>query len=267
VRDLRLALGFLLGCAIVAHAEEKKEEKKKDPPRVVMTIPLAVEAGATATVRIRGLRLDNASAVRFVDPKGPIEVKIKTKGKSDAPKPLEAPKAGDTQVELELKLAAELAAGPLSFVITTPDGETAPYALWVLEKGASIQEKEPNGSFRKPQDIEPGKTILGQIGEPMDVDVFRFSGKAGQKIIAHVRAAQLGSALDSTLTLYDEAGHFLAGNDDQNGMDSMLRMRLPSDGRYLLSIIDANDRGGAAHPYQLFVGQEQEEHTKEPAAK
>jgi hypothetical protein len=267
VRILCLALGLLLGCAIVAHAEEKKDEKKKDPPKVVMTIPLAVEVGSTATVKIRGLRLDNASAVRFIDPKAPIDVKIKTKGKSEAPKPLEASKAGDTQVELELKLPADLAAGPVSFVITTPDGETAPYALSILEKGASIQEKEPNGSFRKPQDIELGKTILGQIGEPMDVDVFRFNGKAGQTIVAEIRAAQFGSALDSTLTLYDEAGHFLAGNDDQNGIDSMLRLRLPSDGRYLLTLIDANDRGGAAHPYQLSVGQEQEEHAKEPAAK
>jgi hypothetical protein len=253
VRMICWATGVFLCCAIFVSAEEKKDEKKKDSPKIVMTIPLALEANSTVTMKVRGLRLENASGVRFIDAKYPIDAKIKSKGKSEAPKPLEASKAGDTQVELELKLPAELPTGPLNLVIITPDGETAPHSILIFEKGSIIEEKEPNGSFRKPQDIELGKTILGTIGEPMDVDVFRFSGKAGQTIIAEVNAAQVGSALDSTLTLYDDAGHVLASNDDQNGVDSVLRVRLPSDGRYLLTLIDANDRGGAAHPYQLTI--------------
>ena len=91
----------------------------------------------------------------------------------------------------------------------------------------------------------------------MDVDVFRFSGKAGQVIIAEVKAARLGSALDSTLMLHDEKGQILATSDDQSDTtDSLLRFPLPSDGNYFLTLIDANDKGGAAHPYQLSVHEE-----------
>ena len=256
MRTVATRLGLVLCCAIFMAAEEKKDEKKKDPPKILMTIPLAVESGSNSTLKIRGLRLENASGIRFIDAKFPIDAKIKSKGKAEPPKGLEAPKAGDTQVEIELKLPAELAAGPLNFVLVTPDGETQPRSLSILSKGTSIEEREPNGSFRKPQDVELNKIILGQIGEPMDVDVFRFTGKAGQMIVAEVTAARLGSALDSTLTLYDQAGHFLASNDDEGSTDSILRVRLEKDGQYLLTLIDANDKGGAAHPYQFLIREE-----------
>jgi hypothetical protein len=257
VKNLALALGVVLGCALFSLAEDKKEDKKKEPPKVLMTVPLAVETAASATIKIRGLHLDAATAIKFIDAKSPIEATIKSKGKVEVPKPLEAPKAGDTQVEIELKLPADVPAGPLQFTITTPDGETPPQAITIVEKGNLVEEKEPNGSFRKPQDVEFGKTIRGQIGEPMDVDVFRFAAKTGQMIVAEVKAARLGSALDSTLTLCDESGRILASNDDEeSSVDSILKFRAPSDGRYLLTVIVANDRGGPAHPYLLLIREE-----------
>jgi hypothetical protein len=73
-------------------------------------------------------------------------------------------------------------------------------------------------------------------------------------LVAEVKAARLGSALDSTLTLYDETGRIIASNDDEeNSVDSILRVRLPKDGRYLLTLIDANDKGSIAHPYLLSI--------------
>jgi len=257
VRISGIGVTLILCCALFAGAEEKKDEKKKEPPKILITAPLGIEVGGATTIKVRGLRLENATGIRFIGAKSPIDAKIKSKGKSEVPKGLEAPKAGDTQVEIEVKLPADLAAGGLNFVITTPDGETQPHSIAIMEKGSIVNEKEPNGSFRKPQDIEFGKIILGQIGEPMDVDVFRFSGKSGQMIVAEVKAASLGSALDSTLMLYDDAGRILATNDDQaDTIDSLLRFRLPKDGNYLLTLIDANDKGGAAHPYQLSIREE-----------
>ena len=257
MRNLLTTLGLVLCCALFCLAEEKKDEKKKEPPKIVMAVPLAVENGSSSIIKVRGLHLENATAIRFVDAKIPIDAKIKSKGKVEVPKTLETPKTGDTQVEIELKLPAEVPAGSLQFIITTPDGETPRFSLTIVDKGNLVPEKEPNGGFRNAQDIELGKTISGQIGEPMDVDVFRFNGKAGQMIIAEVKAARLGSALDSSLTLYDESGRIIAGNDDEeSSVDSILRVRLPKQGRYLLTLIDANDKGSAAHPYLISVREE-----------
>src|SRR5215208_6229218 len=137
-----ISAGLILCCAVFITAEEKKDEKKKDPPRILMTIPLAVEAASNSALKIRGLRLENTSAIRFIDAKFPIDAKIKSKGKAEVPKGLEAPKTGDTQVEIELKLPAELPAGSLNFVLVTPEGETQPRSLSVLEKGSIVEEKE-----------------------------------------------------------------------------------------------------------------------------
>jgi pre-peptidase len=254
VKIVLRVIGVILCCALGAVAQEKKDKKKKEPPKVIMAVPLAVENGTTTTVKLRGLRLENATGVRVVDAKLPVEVKIKSKGKAEVPKPLEAPKAGDTQVEIELKLPAEIPDGDLSLVVATPEGESPAYRLRVFEKGEMIAEKEPNRSFRTPQDGVMGKVIAGAIGEAMDVDVFKISAKAGETLVAEVTAARFGSALDSMLMLYDERGQVVASNDDgETGTDSLLRFAIPSDGVFFLTLIDANDRGSVAHPYLLSV--------------
>ena len=117
-----------------------------------------------------------------------------------------------------------------------------------------IEEREPNGGFKQAQPLAPGKTLVGTVKEAADVDVFRFEGRAGQQAVIEVCAARHGAALDSLLTLYDTAGHLLAVNDDADGSsDSRLKFRLPADGGYFVSVIDAFDRGGPTYVYLLCV--------------
>src|SRR5207248_10303875 len=104
------------------------------------------------------------------------------------------------------------------------------------------------------QPVTPGQEVQGAIGQKQDVDVYRFEGKAGQQLVAGVLAARYGSALDSFLTLHDGEGRTLASNDDSDGSpDSRVERRLPRDGTYYLSVIDANDQGGPAHVYRLAL--------------
>jgi hypothetical protein len=117
-----------------------------------------------------------------------------------------------------------------------------------------IAEKEPNNGFREAQPLTPGQQVQGAISQKQDVDVYRFEGRAGQHVVAEVLAARYGSALDSFLTLYDGEGRVLASNDDSDGSpDSRLELRLPRDGTYYLSVLDANDEGGPAHVYRLSL--------------
>ena len=173
----------------------------------------------------------------------------------DVPKEIDAKKVGDTQLEVELRLPSETPIGPARFVVVTPEGETRETnSLLVLAAGSLVKEKEPNGGFRQAQEIPIGRPVLGAIQEANDVDVFRFTGQPGQTIVAEILAAQLGSALDGMLTLYDAGGHILATNDDgPSGADPELRVKLPADGVYYLSVIDAQDKGGPTHVYQLTV--------------
>lgn len=221
----------------------------------MVVLPLGVTPGTTNKIKIRGLNLTNVSEVRFSDTNLHADVIIKSKGKADVPKESDVKTVGDTQLELELKLPSTAPVGTNSFTLISPDGESPAYSLITVPAGSLLAEKEPNGSFREAQPLEFGKTVQGSIHEAKDVDVFRLSGHAGQTIVAEVRAARSGAALDSILTVYDEHGHVLATNDDTDeaGNDSILRVRFPADGVYFLSLIDAHDKGGPTHVYLLTV--------------
>jgi len=247
-----MAASFLLVC-VFAHGEEKKDDKKKDP-LVVVVVPPAIVSGAKKTILIRGLNLSNVTEIKFPDAKAEIKAEIKSKGKVEVPKPLEPPQAGDTKVDVEVTLPADLPPGPLLFTLTAPEGMTKPYALIVHDPATVQDEKEPNGGYRTAQACVRGKKMLGSIHDANDVDVFRFDGKAKEKIAAQITAQTLNSALDSSLLLVDAHGSTLATSDDtESSRDSLLRFSLPADGTYYLVLQDAHGRGGPTHVYFLTL--------------
>ena len=246
--------GFTLMIAIGAMAEDKKKEEKNEMPRLMAVAPFSVIRGSTSLVHITGLNLAEVSAVRMESTGGPITAVIKSHGKLEGEKKGDPAKVGDSQVELEINVPPDGIAESVSFILTTKTGETPPRSLVVLTAGSLIEEKEPNGGFREAQEIDRGKTVRGTISDATDVDVFKFQGKAGEKIVAEVDAARHGSPLDSLLTLYSAKGNTLASNDDSEaGADSILRAKLPADGVYYLSLSDAQGVGGAAHGYLLCL--------------
>jgi Bacterial pre-peptidase C-terminal domain len=247
-------LVFLLSVALGVPgllAEDKKPEKK-DEPRVVVAVPLGVAPGATTKVTLRGVKLDTATAVRCTS--DGVTVKLLNKGKAAVPNQQEPAKVGDTQAEVEVTLPPGFSGNTVSLIVTIPAGETEPHNLLVESTLPVIAEKEPNNGFRQAQPIQVPQVVDGQIAQAQDVDVFRFEGKAGQRVVCEVLAARHGSALDSLLTLYDADGRQVASNDDAAGSsDSLLEVALPRDGVYFLCLQDAHDQGGPAHVYRLVV--------------
>ena len=126
--------------------------------------------------------------------------------------------------------------------------------LRVVEQKFLFDEKEPNGGFRKPNDIKLPQAIRGVIDPANDVDVFRFTGQAGQRIRIETLSVFYGSTLDPILSLHDSAGHTLVTSDDAgDGKDARIDFKLAREGSYFISIIDAHDRGGVTCGYVLTV--------------
>lgn len=265
------ACGMALISAL-ARAEEKKPEPKKEVSKIVVVAPLAIAAGSTATVRVYGTRLADATELKFPDSRQAVTAAIKSKGKVDTPKGAEVPDEGDTRLDVELTVPADLPPGVMNIVAVTPQGTTEPHAVLVVNAASLAEEKEPNGGLRQAQELTAGKVLRGRIESAEDVDVFAIKVKSGQSIVAEVDAAKLGSPMDPLLTLYDAQAHVLAVNDDTPAApaptkpvadaadvkplapadrDAHLRFRCPADGTYYLSVVDANGRGGAAHVYLL----------------
>ncbi len=123
-------------------------------------------------------------------------------------------------------------------------------------------ESEPNDATGEAQEIGFPLVVNGRIGQPGDVDIFRFAGQTGQDIVAEVFARRLDSPLDSVLRLEDSAGAIVALNDDYKDLemglithqaDSYLRVQLPEDGEYRVRVSDAQRHGGDAYAYRLRV--------------
>ncbi len=249
-----LAVAGLMMALSPASPAQGKKGKKQDPngpPQVKLVNPLGVPPGGTVKLTLRGLRLDEV--VQFVTPGVPATFRLLDQGKSPPPDKLPPNVAGDTQAVIEVALPKELPGDFLDFIVVSLHGESAPHRLW-LDRDPVLAEKEPNDGFRQAQAIHIPQVVYGTVGRGQDVDVFRFEGKAGQRIMAEVFAARSGSPLDSILTLYDAAGQELANNDDAGGgVDSRLECTLPRDGTYYLSLIDAHDAGGQSYAYRLHV--------------
>ena len=256
IRRLLLLL-TLTATLLPAHAaEDKKDEKKKDPPKITGAFPFAIVPGATNKIKIRGLSLTNATAVQF--PSAPkLTAEIKSRGKASVPEKADPKKLGDTQLEVELVLPADFPAGDLPFFVTLPEGDTNTNQLRVIERGLLLDEKDPNAGFRKPNEIKIPQTIRGTIEAANDVDVFRFTGRAGQKVRIESLSVRYGSTLDPIVTLHDAKGHALVSRDDAGGKpDALISFTLAQDGVYFLSIMDAHDRGGPTYGYALLVSEE-----------
>ena len=98
--------------------------------------------------------------------------------------------------------------------------------------------------------IQIARISLGVIGPVVpDVDVFKFSAKAGQNIAVEVIGGKHGSCIEPLLTLYNDKNHLIKSNAASDL--SSFSAAIPADGTYFLVLNDANDRGGNTHPYQL----------------
>jgi len=241
------------GSAATLRAEEAPK-----PPQTLLTVPLGVGVGEPVKVRARGLRLEGVTEVRSMTPG--VTASLLSQGKVGLPTGIPAEKAGDTQVEFELRYTAELAVPPpaeMVIVLVTPHGET-PLRLPLFAPERGVLEVEPNPGFDKAQVLSlPSETplsILGAIERPQDVDVFHIAAEAGEHLRVAVTAHSLGSLLDPLLTLHDSKGALIATADDWEGSrDPQLDITVPRTGPIFLVVQDANDTGSEAHPYQMTV--------------
>lgn len=141
---------------------------------------------------------------------------------------------------------------------TSADGDSMAFAAG---RRPEMIECEPNDETA--QRLRLPVVVNGIVERPGDVDAFEFGGRQGQRIVAEVAAARLGSPLDSMLRLVHQSGRVVVQNDDDPNLasglltqtsDSHLDCTLPADGVYRLLVTDTQQKGSAEHAYRLRVG-------------
>ncbi|MFM7100480.1 MAG: hypothetical protein ACKO3N_04860, partial [Verrucomicrobiota bacterium] len=117
-----------------------------------------------------------------------------------------------------------------------------------------VQEAGPNGQAAEAFRVRLPAGISGVISANAEADHFRFSARAGEKLVFDVQANRSGSPLDATLLLLDPAGKELARSEDVNGLDPWLAFTVPADGDYVLRLHDLRHQGGGDYRYRLVAG-------------
>lgn len=126
-----------------------------------------------------------------------------------------------------------------------------PFRISPLE---NVVEQEPNNDRNTATPGPVPAAFNGVIGEPGDVDFFRFAANKDQQFDLEVYARRNRSALDPVVNVYRaKDGGGIGGNDDSRGPDSYYRFRAPEDGEYVVAVRDHLNRGGPAFTYRLEI--------------
>ncbi|MCB1226601.1 MAG: hypothetical protein KDK99_12375 [Verrucomicrobiales bacterium] len=127
-------------------------------------------------------------------------------------------------------------------------------------------EREGNNEMGSANRYNPPVMVNGSIHEPGDIDFYRVKGRGNQPLLVEVFARRLGSAVDSSITVFDVYGNTIGFNDDHEDpsagltthhADSQVAVKLPSNGDCFVLVADTQVQGGPANVYRLSITQDE----------
>ncbi|MCE9631841.1 MAG: PPC domain-containing protein, partial [Planctomycetia bacterium] len=160
---------------------------------------------------------------------------------------------GDASGPIEREI--EVPGGPIGGtyrLVATDDGGVCPSPLpFRISSLGNVLEQEPNDAPDTATAADVATAFNGTIGQPGDIDHFRFAAKKGQTFDVECFARRLRSGLDPVINVLKVKGGNVAGNDDAKGPDSAVRFEVPEDGEYLVRVKDHLGRGQPDFIYRL----------------
>jgi len=138
---------------------------------------------------------------------------------------------------------------------------------FVVNGAPEFTEIEPNGGNDLPawaevesvrtnaaQEVTLPVTINGQsIGGP-DVDWYRFTGVAGQRILLDGHCKRIDSHMDLAVTLLTESGAIIGESRYADARESLVDVTLPANGQYFVKVHDTLFASGPGYVYRFTIG-------------
>jgi Bacterial pre-peptidase C-terminal domain len=116
-------------------------------------------------------------------------------------------------------------------------------------------ERSNNDSPASAQKLTLPITVNGTLVGP-DQDYYRFSAKAGERLVFEVDARRTGSAVDPVVQIYNTSGKNLAANNDGSaiGVDARVELTFAQAGDYFVLVHDAKYSEQDENFYRLKIG-------------
>jgi hypothetical protein len=196
--------------------------------------PPGARAGTTVEVTVAGGDLDDLTDLRFSHPG------IFARPAADASgKPLPQ--------RFLVAVGPGVPPGVYDARVVGRFGISLPRAFAVGEL-AEVVEGATSASPGGATEMAVGSTVNG-VCNATAADHFRFTGRAGQRVMIDCAAREVDSRLDAVLVLSDAAGREL----DRSRRGGLIDFTPPADGQYLVAVHDATYRGGPEFFYRLTV--------------
>ena len=149
---------------------------------------------------------------------------------------------------------ADAALGIHGIRVITAGGASSLRPL-LIDDLATVAEAGGNNTIESAQAVTIPTAVDGRV-DNLSRDFYQFEATSGQRVSFEVFARRIGSPLDASMFLYDDAGRELAYNDDAQGLSSDCQMvhTFAEAGTYTLEVRDIRYTGGANHVYRLRMG-------------
>ncbi len=181
-----------------------------------------------------------------------------------------SPEQGARELPWLLQLKSDAAPGLYPVRIQTEDGLSNILLFSVgllpetVEAESLLKERDPldpltrkltNDSTASAERVAVPITVNGTLVGP-DQDYYRFSAKAGEKLVFEVDARRAGSAIDPVLQVFDSTGKELAVSNDAEGagVDARVEVAFAQAGEYLALVHDAKYSDQEQNFYRLKIG-------------
>jgi hypothetical protein len=193
-----------------------------------------------------GIGLDGVDGLLFSHPG------ITAKPKMVEPGPFDkGPRAAPNQ--FVVSIAANVPVGVYEVRALGKYGASNPRAFSISDI-ADVVEVEPNNDRESAEELTLPVVVNGQSNQASDIDFYRFTAAAGQRILVTNFARRADSRIDSVASVYDSKGRLLGSAGADQGRDSIVDFTTPSAGEYFVKIHDATYQGSPEHVYRLSIG-------------
>jgi len=205
-------------------------------PRLLTTVPMGGQRGATVEVTITGDNIDNADQLRFSHPGITATQKL---GKEGVPIPN----------MFVVSIAADCPPGIHEARLMTRLGVSSSRVFNVGTLPETTRVK-PNTSLKNAMELEVN-SICNAAMTQRSVDYYSFEAQKGQRIVVDCAAKGIDSKLKAVLIVADSTGADLQVERRGGAID----FSAPETGSYVVKVHDLTFNGGSAFFYRLALRQ------------
>jgi hypothetical protein len=240
--DYRRAFGFILIFAIGAPAAFAQ----LPAPELSRLTPPAARAGETLNVSLYGSNLEELIELRFTHP-GITAERVMQAADEFFPEP--RPVGSSFSVTVSKSVPPGIyEARAVSYL-----GISTARAFVVAPADSNeVAEEGDHSTHDKAMPIEINSVIKGDVPS-RGIDWYRFTAKAGQRVLLEVVAERIDSRMDGLLIVYDSNGREVSRNREVYGRDPFLEVSAEQDAEFVLAVSDILYRGGPEHFYRLSI--------------